>query len=499
MELQFEKTPWPCLTTVAAQVRGEEVTQELRLPDNLPDIGKVLMAWGQVLLRGKEWRGNGMTVSGGIVAWVLYEAEDGSGPQCVESWIPFQLKWDFPETQHDGSMVITCSLSAMDARSVSARKIMLRGAVSALGEALEPDTVEVYTPAAVPEDVYLRKDRYPVRLPREAGEKQFEVEQELTLPGSGGQAEKLLRYSFQPEITDAKVMAGKVVFRGVGRLHLLYQDLEGNLRTWDQDVDFSQFGDLEQDFGEEAQVRVVPALTNLELELAAPDRLNLKAGMVGQYVVSDLQVLEIVEDAYSNRREVTPVTEMLRLPVVLDSRNQTLRLEKSEELNGNRVVDTCFLTAQPRQRRQADGLELEQVGTFQLLYSEASGNLQGKTIPIEEKLDIPADGNSTVSAASVPSGKASAAFSGGEISVRGEVLLHTMTTMDQGIPMVTGLTLGELRQPDPNRPSMILRRAGEKPLWNLAKESGSTVEAICQINQLQGEPEESRLLLIPVS
>ena len=95
MELQFEKTTLDCLGNLCCEVKSAEQTQEVRLGDMMGDIGKVLGCWGQVLLRGKEWRGSGMSVSGGVMVWVLYAPEDGSAPQTVETWVPFAMKWDF--------------------------------------------------------------------------------------------------------------------------------------------------------------------------------------------------------------------------------------------------------------------------------------------------------------------------------------------------------------------------------------------------------------------
>ena len=77
--------------------------------------------------------------------------------------------------------------------------------------------------------------------------------------------------------------------------------------------------------------------------------------------------------------------------------------------------------------------------------------------------------------------------------------VRAVTTADEGLSMVTGLELGEATRPDPSRPSMILRRAGEKSLWELAKASGSTVEAIRAANALTDEPAQGRMLLIPVT
>ena len=498
MEVKFEKTGWDCITTVTAMVRGEEQTQEIRLPDNMPDVGRVLGAWGQVLLRGKEWRSNGMGVSAGVMAWVLYAPEDGSELRTVETWIPFQLKWEFPETKRDGTILASCLLSGVDARSVSARKLVVRACVSVMGEALEPDTVDIWTPVNMPEDVHLLKRSYPVLLPREAGEKQFDLDEELILPGSAGAVEQLIHYSLRPEVIDQKVMAGKVVFRGTAVLHLLYRDQNGNLRTWDQELNFSQFADLDGNYDAEAQARVVPAVTGLEMEILEPDRLRMKAGLVGQFVVSDRPMLEIVEDAYSVRRVVTPQLRELLLPAALDDRTQTLRLTQEVECQGERIVDTAFLMSQPRVRREENAVILEQPGTFQVLLYDRNGELKGRTVQTENSLSMPADPGSRIIATACPTGVAQGSLTGDQMSLRAEALLRTITAGDRGIPMVTGLELGELQKPDPGRPSMILRRAGSQRLWDMAKASGSTVDAICQINDLQGEPEPDRILLIPV-
>jgi hypothetical protein len=69
---------------------------------------------------------------------------------------------------------------------------------------------------------------------------------------------------------------------------------------------------------------------------------------------------------------------------------------------------------------------------------------------------------------------------------------------EAGIGMLTALHLGEVTAADPNRPSLILRRSGDNDLWEIAKECGSTVEAICKANGLTGEPEENKMLLIPI-
>ena len=67
----------------------------------------------------------------------------------------------------------------------------------------------------------------------------------------------------------------------------------------------------------------------------------------------------------------------------------------------------------------------------------------------------------------------------------------------KGIEMISGLTVGEpvVRA---DRPAIVICRAGKDRLWDMAKENGSTVEAIRSINGLSGDPDPNQMLLIPI-
>jgi hypothetical protein len=489
MELQFEKSGLDCLITAACEAKNVEQTQELRLPDAMPDIGKVLCCWGQVLLRGKEWRSGGMAASGGVMVWVMYMPEDGTEPQSLETWVPFQVRWDFPDTDRDGMMNVNFLLRCVDARSLSARKLLVRVGVSAMGQAMVPSAMELMKPTEVPRDVQLLRRSYPVNLPREAGEKPFELDEELSAPPM----EKMLRYQLQPELIDQKIMAGKVVFRGAAALRVLYRDADGALKSWEGEIPFSQFTDLEGQYDDTASAVITPAVTGLELERTENGKLHLKAGLTGQYIVYDRPVIEVVEDAYSPSREVRVHRDQVSMPMVLDQRKETVRLEQNGPADGQ-VADVFFLSEHPTVHREGDGVAMELCGTFQMLVRDGDGVLRGETVKAQSTWQLPAHENSRICGISTPSGWGQG--TGGR--VWGDMNVTATTVAGQGIPMVTGLTLGDEAEPDPMRPSLILRRAGQEPLWELAKRCGSTVDAICDANDLTGEPESGRMLLIPV-
>lgn len=491
MELEFEKKGLSYLKPLLREVQAQEQTQELRLTDGMPDLGKVLGTWGQVILRGKEWRGDSIACSGGVMAFVLYAPEDGSEPRTMESWIPFQMKWDLDDGHRDGEIRIQMLLRFLDARSVSPRKMMLRCGISALGEAFREDTAMVSVPGEVPEDIQLLKNRYPLRILKQAGEKTFQIEE--TLPLS---ATQLVGYTLTPRLSEVRIMSGKLVFRGSGQLHAVYMNADGKLESRDLEIPISQLADLEASLSPDAQGDIRMAVTSLEAELAE-NQLKVKAGLLAQYVADDRETVEVVEDAYSPRRSVEPEREELEVHGILEQKQVPVTVRQSIRQSARDIADVTYLPDFPDQRR-GDGVQLELPGMFQVLSYDENGQLTGVTARTEENWDMPMGDNARVDATVLP-GSPATATPGSGIELKGESMLQLQTTARRGLPMVTELEIGEEKEQDMSRPSLILRRAGEAGLWEIAKSTGSTVDAIRQANALETEPAENQILLIPVS
>ncbi len=499
MELQFEKTEIPVLATALREVKHTELTQEVKLSDGMPDIGRVLTSWGQVLLRSKEWNRDEIGMSGAVMVWTLYLPEDGTEPRSVESWIPFQLSWDIAQGLREGAIHTDVRPRFVDARGISSRKIMVRCGISALCHAYSPSSGELYAPGEMPEDVQLLKRTYPVRIPREAGEKTFTLDEELMLPESVPQMEKMLSYSLRPEVTDRKVIGNRVAFKGNGNLHVVYRCGEGKIRTADFDLPFSQFSELEREYGGDANGDVQVAATSLEADSADSGKIRLKAGMVGQYRVDDRQLMEVTEDAYSPYRDVNIRSEMLEIPSVLDDQTEMITAEQAVPGQSGHGVDVNFFGDFPVLRRNGENVRLELPGMFQMLMTGEDGTLQGVNARWEGNSSINADENTQIEAVADPMGRAEAIPGTDGMTLRSPLKLRMRSTSETRIPMVTGLELGEQKEPDPGRPSLVLRRAGDDDLWTIAKCNGSTVSAIRMANDLQSEPDPDRMLLVPVS
>jgi len=497
--LEFNKSLLRCLQKAASQVQTQEQTQEIRLSDAMPDIGRVLGSWGQVVIRGKEWQGDTMAVSGGVMVWALYAPEDGTDPRVVDAWMPFQIKWDTPQNQLEGAVQVCPELKSMDVRSTSSRKLMARSVVSVLAEALQPMDAEVYEAATVPEDVQLLKQTYPVELPREYGEKTLRLDEQLRLEPQMPDVRKIVYCRMQPTVREYRVMGSRLVFRGVGKLSMLYMDQNGQILKNSWELPFSQFADLNGEYSPQASAWIMPIVTGMEAEPDEDRGIYLKCGIACQYTIYDRQMLEVVADAYSPVRKVGSRTEMLNLPMLLERKEKNVQIRKQSQMDGIEPVDVVWYKGHPRILWNEDKVESELAGQFQILYRDAEGLLQSSTVRSEDSWQIPSDEDNQVQIYWKCESEPDMLFQGEGADISVSMTVEEMTFAQQGIPMVTALELGEAEAPDPGRPSLILRRAVDENLWMIAKNAGSTVELIQKANNLEGEPQVGQMLLIPVS
>lgn len=498
MELQFHKTGIGCLKSIKWESQNQEQTQEVKLGDGMPDIGRVLGTWGQVVMRSKQWQSDSLGLSGGVMVWVLYAPEDGGPVRSVETWIPFQMDWDIPDTKADGTMAATCYLRSADARMTSGRKLMVRVNVGAVMQAYLPDYADIYGCDDLPEDVQVLKKTYPVCLPKDAGEKPFTLDEELELPPSSPKAENFLRYRIQPQILESRVMTGKLVFRGNCAVSALYTDEGGYLQNCDFDVPFSQFAELGGDFDESARAWLLPQVTGMEMHADEQGRIRMKASVTCQYVVCEDTDVEVIADAYSPRRDVVAHCKELELPAIWDMRTETLPLDHSFHVEGTHIADGVVLPDQPRMQRTPEGTHVQLPAMGQVLYYDEEGALQSGVVRWEDEMDVDTQSGAQLLGVVIPVGTTESMLTGQDATLHTDVQFVNMRTAGENIPMVTALELGQIKEQDPARPSVILRRMGQGGLWQLAKKCGSSCEAIRQANALTEEPPVGKMLIIPV-
>ena len=479
--MELKKTAFSYLEPLYMESRVFEQTQELRLAEGMPDAEKVLGVWGQPVLRSKDWRTDTVGFSAGLLLWVLYQPEDGSTPRMLEGWVPIQGKWTLPEETPEGKLLLDLTAAFLDGRTTSPRKILVRCGLGACLQALAPAEGAQYTPEKLPEDVYVLERTVPLRLNAQAGEKLFQMEESL---GEG----KVLCYTVRWNITDQKVVGNKLAFRGSVEIQAMMEGDTPESRSFA--FPFSQFAELDETFGTAAEAEVTMAVTSAEL-----DGTVLKLGLTAQYVITDLTEVHTIEDAYSNQRSVELTMTENFLPAILDKRWETVSCQgKLPEQIPGAVQMSAWMDPVGIQRRE-EGTRLTVRGTAQILW-EGENRLQGTQSKLEGERLLTSQGEATVTACQP--GQPQPDLSSRE-NITCEMKCRVVTLRRDGLPQATAIELGEAAPPSPDRPSVILCRGEGKSLWEIAKQTGSSVEAIQKANNLEGSPAPGQMLLIPIA
>jgi hypothetical protein len=143
-------------------------------------------------------------------------------------------------------------------------------------------------------------------------------------------------------------------------------------------------------------------------------------------------------------------------------------------------------------------LQLRMDGQFQTLYENAEGQMSTDSLRFNSMLPLPSATENQTELWLQESSQPELLPTADGFNVISSYPVTVQTYSGRTLPMVTELDVGQQREADPDRPSILLRRAGDEGLWAIAKGYGSTVDAIMEANQLSGEPENGQMLLIPI-
>ena len=189
--------------------------------------------------------------------------------------------------------------------------------------------------------------------------------------------------------------------------------------------------------------------------------------------------------------------EELELPVVLEQRRDNLYGEQTVPAEANVVADVNFLPDFPSLSEHESGTELRLCGNFQLLYYAEDRKLHGTSARWERQEPLKLHREADLAVIPEP-GQVQSYAGSGSVQLKAEASARYTALARQQIPMLTRIQTGQPKNPDPGRPSLIIRRCGEESLWEIAKSSGSSVERIRQANGLEGECQPGKLLMIPI-
>lgn len=498
MELNLRQQSLSYLQPAVITAQNQEETSECIVPDSSPDIERVLETSGMVLLRGKECREGSCTVSGSVRAWVVYLAEKESTPRRLELTIPFSARMEHPSLTPQSEICFSACLRSLDTRVVNPRKVSVRAGMSVQTSGWSAAELPYCSGADGEEALQCRVESRRLTIPVAAGEKPFVVSDELELPDGQPPVRELLRWNAALELTEARLVGEKAVFKGSANVEVLYTTEQGTVEQWQTSLPFSQYMELEGT-AEDDMLHITPALTGAELEPdGAGTRLQLTLNAVAQCLADAQREISLLTDLYSLTETAKPQLRTERAESLLD--RQRIRQDCRETLQcpSSRPVAARVLLDAPVQRQEQDRLTVAVEAQLTLLYLDGDGQLQtvARRASVECQTELAA--GCVCRPAAQLTGAVGCVPAADGVELRFAVDFLLLSYAQQDVSSVAACELAPLPE-GARQPSLIVRTAREgESLWSIAKACRSSVAAISEANGLDaGDPRPGALLLIP--
>lgn len=491
MELQFSSNTREYLAETFFESISQEETGEAIVPDSYPDVERILDCSATVVLRGKD----NQQISGAILATVLYAPEDFGAAKSLDFYIPFHLKC---QAAPDGA-VVDCHVQSADGRMLNSRKVLVRvrlaGAVTGYGKVEEAQ--HTYVPQEG-DDLELMTNTYNLMRPLELGEKAFTVSDEIALPPGAVAVENIIHHRLETQITEAKLLGTKGVFKGVLTGTLCYEGQE-QLHSWHVEVPFSQYVEFNGDYDQE-ELEVVMAITDVQIDGLGSGGCLVHVQLLAQCRVLGKCQREVVEDAYSLGHQFLPQWQVLSPVSRLNRQTMSQVGRTTVDCPAKQVIYTqCYLGA-PTVLQRKEQREIIAPVYASVLYLDEQGDTQCHSGSFEMKFETEMWEDCICRPKLDMTGEAVALVAGDGLEIRCPVTLDVEIWSETHLQTLCG---GELAEELDKTiyPSVILRpvRQGES-LWSVAKGCRTTQRAICEANQMESMEEmDGKMLLIPIA
>ena len=502
MELNLQRKTVACYHKVYAGTLRKETEHEAVVPDTLPDISCILSTEGTLLIRSKEIRDGSIHVEASMPVSVIY-CPDGERRVCVLRFsVPVSFHGDCEGVTQDCKCSVRLVLKALESRMANPRKVCTAAVAEAQIRCYAAGEELSLSPSAEPTaGIHLLPRETEIGIVCCVTEKTFILTDEFVLSPEAVPIHEILGQSVEFRTEELRPAGNKLIVKGTACSRILYCSEDFRTAAAEFETPFSQIIDTECDT-ENAFAQLEYLISGLYFDVSPSydsRSVKLEAHAAMQLRLCRNEALQYIADAYSN--SYTVKTERAQRAAERIGREislqQTLksRLDAPEQLSG---ILACRMEIDCA---ECSGASVNLSVSARIYGLDGSGTfcVLRKNLPLTVSAQFAPGERLSVSSMCLNGQSASPDGDGITLSCTAEV--NCLVCSANEIESITEISY-EVSEPGEEvllKPSLVILRARSRDdLWTIAKENGSSVEAIMEANGLDALAGEwEKLLLIP--
>ena len=485
----------------------EEKT-EMIVPDNSPDIFRIVKGKGNVFLKDKSVINGKISLSGCISGAVLYIAEGESCVRKIRINIPLAYTVDSLGITDDSIVTVTMRLCGFDVKEVNPRKISVRASVEADVCVYEKSKINLCESVKESEKygICIHNKEIEAYYPTYVCEKSFVIGDDIELTSREQEMKEIVLSSVNVTTNEIKVIGNKGIIKGNTEISYVYENDKGMLEASEKELPFSQIIDMPE-CDEENDPVVKLSVSGYELEPQFDG--SGKARFLGMNVSVDAiatgyakTVIRAVDDAYSIKHDVDITREKNCFEKLHNKIEKRVVITENIEIGNalKQVLDLSVELPRVARRKEEGGEVLAGDATVSILYMGEDDSVYNAQRRVPVVCPLPLSESSKYETVAEVRGKSYSVGSKNDINVRFFTDFEISDTEDAIIETVSALSVDEASRKNENIPSLTVKRLDRDfDMWSLAKENSTTVEEIKLANGINDESAlcKGRIVLIP--
>lgn len=480
---------------------------DFMLPDYCPGISRIFKCIVIPRIVSKNINGAIANIEGSFTVNIIYT--DADKRMCAyEYQSPFSKSFEIGNDGNDIHLQAKIKMEYVNCRAVTERRIDIHGAAGIsikVFERRKTDIITDYDDA----DTQLKRESIPATTPMGFAEKYLMLEEEIEIGQAQLPVRTLLRYDTAVLIRECKLLNEKAVVKGEITLTVLYNTDSEKIQTVRAVLPFSQLIEL-AGAGEQCGCDAVVNICSLELKprtgISGETRsFSMNAKLLVSVTAFCDREIDAVLDAYSRKSELEIKKNDVTFKRVCKKLSEVCQC-KSEisfsDITLSGISDIWCDIHNSNVKFSDEDIIIEGKANACVIAIDENGhpNFYDKVIdfncsyPIGQIKGACCDPDVEIKSVSYTM------LGNDKIEVRLEIGIFACVYSVDAVPIVTALTKGEVRPYTSDRGAMTIyfAAAGEH-VWDIARHYRSSVEEICQINDIKDEilPAE-KMILVPM-
>lgn len=480
------------------------------LPDYLPDIAAVLKCTMKPVVQSKQLSGDRLIADGVTNIRVLYLDEARKCARSCEFTQPFTSTFQVKNVAPGACIQLSAKTDYVNCRATSPRRLDIHGAFSVKLKVTAEGGSEVVS-AAGGDGLYTRKQPVHFTVPAASAEKPFTISEVLELGPGKAPVETLVRSEAMPNVTECKVLPGKVIVKGDLILKNLYASdtVAGTMDRTEHQIPFSQIVDvdgLNDDWMCECKMDVTVCDIHITQNQNGENvLLSVSVKLVAQIQCYRTGASEVVTDAYCTDCPVKLETKRLDTQQLTGIRRDMNTVKEALELPPDgvaEIIDMWCEATPVATRSEEEGSYIDGRLLVAMLARDAAGIVSYYERPVDFTLEF-SDRCSQMTA-ELCVVNVEYTLTAQQLDIRVQIASTRFCTVADSCMAVTGMEADESQpfsktEADQKCALKIYFANGGESLWEIAKSCHTSMEAVMEENGLAADvlPDDT-MLLVPL-